>query len=182
MSTQRTDALAEKLMPMIETMTAENAMEYIAVAMTGFCQLASALETELAAVTKERDAFRASFCGGLCDTGETPEQAKARWETQAFIDGVSAVIIASELAKERDALRADLARVSEELGLPPTMGPAPGWLRQWNDDLGKTRKELAAERAKVECLGDALEYYANCAKSGFISQKAIAETAPEGTK
>jgi len=34
------------------------------------------------------------------------------------------------LAAEVRALRADLARVSEELGLPPSIGPAPGELRR----------------------------------------------------
>jgi hypothetical protein len=61
------------------------------------------LETELAAMTKERDAFRASFCNGPAyDTKETPEQARERWDKQALIEGVSAVIIAREAIKERD--------------------------------------------------------------------------------
>jgi hypothetical protein len=124
MSTPRTDAL-EKKHPSPREQT----------------ELCRTLETELAAVTKERDAFRAAFCGGLCDTGETPEQARARWETQAFIDGVSAVIIAREL-----------------------------------------QKELAAERAKVERLRDALPRLTNCyCCEKYVCQacKALAETAPK---
>ena len=55
MSTPRVDALAKELSPMIDTMTADNAMEYIRVSMHAFCALASQLETELAAMTTERD-------------------------------------------------------------------------------------------------------------------------------
>lgn len=35
---------------------------------------------------------------------------------------------AEQIRRDRDALRADLARISAELGLPPRIGPAPGEL------------------------------------------------------
>lgn len=49
----------------------------------------------------------------------------------------------AEVEAERDALRADLARISEELGLPPGIGPAPGELR-------RERDALKAKLAKAE--------------------------------
>lgn len=45
-------------------------------------------------------------------------------------------------AAEIKRLRADLARISEEMGLPPTVGPAPGALKRivaWANDAGPLR-------------------------------------------
>jgi hypothetical protein len=79
------------------------------------------LETELAAVTKERDAFRAAFCNGPAyDTGETPEQARERFEKNGFIEGVSAVIIARELQKELAAERAKVEMLRDVLQITLT--------------------------------------------------------------
>ena len=60
----------------------------------------------------ERDAFRNAFCNGPAyDTGETPEQARERWDKEAFIEGVSAVLIARQAIKERDAEREKVAKL-----------------------------------------------------------------------
>lgn len=40
-----------------------------------------------------------------------------------------------QIRRDRDALRADLARISAELGLPPRIGPAPGELARLVGDL-----------------------------------------------
>ena len=79
-------------------------------------EFARQLETELAAMTKERDAFRVAFCNGpVYDTGETPEQARERWDKEAFIEGVSAVLIARQAIKERDAEREKVAKLRDEV-------------------------------------------------------------------
>lgn len=40
-------------------------------------------------------------------------------------------------------LEADLARISAELGLPPKIGPAPGWLREQMDGYKQALADLA---------------------------------------
>ena len=51
-----------------------------------------------------------------------------------------------EVMSRIDAQAADMARVSAELGLPPTIGPAPGYL----SNLVKTNRAQAAEIAAYE--------------------------------
>lgn len=60
--------------------------------------------------------------------------------------------LANALA-EIEQLRAELARVSDELGLPPSIGPAPGALRQI---LGHAAEGITL-RARCEKLEKALE-------------------------
>ena len=111
------------------------------------------LETELAAVTKERDAFRAAFCNGPdYDTGETPEQARERFDKNGEIEGVSAVIIARELAKELTAERAKVAKLRD----------ACEWIAKLYDD-GKPIHSVAMDAYSMKCE----------------AAKALTETAPK---
>jgi hypothetical protein len=57
---------------------------------------------------------------------------------------------AGEWQAEVSALRADLARISEEMGLPPTIGPAPGELRRLLHDGRAAGEALAPLRAENE--------------------------------
>jgi hypothetical protein len=67
---------------------------------------------------------------------------------------------------ERDALKADLARVSVEMGLPPSVGQAPGELRrfmrerrEWLAEVQRLKADhelLAAQHAAVANERDAL--------------------------
>jgi len=50
-------------------------------------------------------------------------QRAEKWVKQ---DNITEDAALAELVAERDALRADLARISRELGLPPGIGPAEG--------------------------------------------------------
>lgn len=50
------------------------------------------------------------------------------------------------LLGEIERLRADLARVSAEMGLPPTIGPAPGEIERTMREHAETRAQLAALR------------------------------------
>lgn len=60
---------------------------------------------------------------------------------------------AATAAQERDALKADCARISAEFGLPPTMAPAEGWVAAqvaaWKRDRDE-RDRLAAEVATLQ--------------------------------
>ena len=51
---------------------------------------------------------------------------------------------AATAENERDFLRCDLARISTELGLPPTIGPAPGEIARLVTEVSRLRAELAA--------------------------------------
>jgi hypothetical protein len=57
---------------------------------------------------------------------------------------------APALLDELGALRADLARISEEYGLPPTIGPAPGEIKRREQLLKDYRDDLAAARAVLD--------------------------------
>lgn len=65
---------------------------------------------------------------------------------QAEADFEAATARNLEAEKELTALKADLARVSEELGLPPTIGPAPGELKRRESLLQDSLAEV--ERLK----------------------------------
>jgi len=58
---------------------------------------------------------------------------------------------AEEAEAEALALRADLARISEEMGLPPTIGPAPGTLKRLLDD-GKAAAAEALALREALCM------------------------------
>lgn len=51
-----------------------------------------------------------------------------------------------EVEGRAKALAADLARVSDELGLPPAIGPEPGWLRRQMDGYSEALAERDALR------------------------------------
>lgn len=53
-------------------------------------------------------------------------------------------------AAELDRLRADMARVSVEFGLPPEMVPAPGWIAQQVSRWEQQERELARLRAALK--------------------------------
>jgi len=53
---------------------------------------------------------------------------------------------APALLDELGALRADLARISEEYGLPPTIGPAPGEIKRREQLLRDYQKQAEAAR------------------------------------
>lgn len=56
-----------------------------------------------------------------------------------------------QIRRDRDALRADLARISAELGLPPRIGPAPGELARLLRELRALCRQ-AAERIDADAL------------------------------
>ena len=63
-------------------------------------------------------------------------------------------------AKRIRELEADLARISEELGLPPTIGPAPGWLkRNLGDGIEAVQRARTLELA-LRILAEAADAYA----------------------
>jgi len=93
------------------------------------------------------------------------QKALAEAGVSAGADGAIAPGVV-RLMEERDALRADLARVSEEMGLPQMVGPAPGELRRslrlGKDALARlaeleARALEAPEPATKEALGEAIE-------------------------
>lgn len=95
-------------------------------------------------------------CGGnnqLFSGYETQERA-AEWWNRRTEPGPSAEI---------ESLRADLARVSEELGLPPTIGPAPGWLKE---TIARAKSERVAFIAVLRMFVEAEEAWAR-EKSGM---------------
>ena len=54
--------------------------------------------------------------------------------------------------RERDALKADCARISAELGLPPGIGPADGEIRRIADTASIQQVEIAALKRRLEPL------------------------------
>lgn len=86
--------------------------------------------------------------------GETRQHD--RWETFATGAGLDArrrarcpgsgqpIETAEQIRRDRDALQADCARISAELGLPPRIGPAPGELARLVGDLRALCREAAA--------------------------------------
>lgn len=66
------------------------------------------------------------------------------------LDTLSAAV--DELRKERDAFKADLARVSGKPSSSPSVGPVPGWLKE---SLGGLAAERDAARAELVVLGSA---------------------------
>ena len=108
MSTPRVDALAKELSPMIDTMTAENAFEYIRVSMNAFCALASQLETELAAMTTERDsAFallkteRDAFADMLAQRDAEREKV---WKMRNAMDKIEGIAETNRPSSEEDQI------------------------------------------------------------------------------
>ena len=74
------------------------------------------------------------------------------------------------------ALEADLARISEEMGLPPTIGPAPGALRRLLDD-GKhavARLEEAEAAIKAAVLAEREACAEKCMQRGDSLGGAVA--------
>jgi hypothetical protein len=57
---------------------------------------------------------------------------------------------APELLAENERLRADLARVSLELGLPPTIGPVPGQITAMRKESTRIRECLIKANSQAE--------------------------------
>ena len=57
-------------------------------------------------------------------------------------------------------LEAELGRISEELGLPRTIGPAPGWLKRNLDDGGEAAKRVRTLELALRILAEAADAYA----------------------
>ena len=82
------------------------------------------------------------------------------WDNEAVEDAADMIL---DLRAERDALKSDCARISAELGIPPTMAPAPGYI----STLVATNTALSA---RVEALTRAGEDVRDCLNgfSGLI--------------
>jgi len=97
--------------------------------------LLDAAEARAAKAEKERDDRRFAAWCPRCESWQAPELVG--------LDGRCHVHLVpteppEKIRRERDALRADCARISEELDLPPTIGPAPGEIRRLRDrDLAR---------------------------------------------
>jgi hypothetical protein len=57
---------------------------------------------------------------------------------------------APELLAENERLRADLARVSVEFGLPPTIGPAPGQITAMRQESARIRACLIKANSQAD--------------------------------
>lgn len=75
----------------------------------------------------------------LRDVWAAIEQHKANLATIESLESHNA-----KLVEELDRLRADLAQLSEEMGLPPGIRWAPGVLKRWLDDFESARALFAS--------------------------------------
>jgi hypothetical protein len=71
----------------------------------------------------------------------------------ASVDCMTLLEAITSLTARIAELEAELARVSDEFGLPPTIGPAPGEIKRIIGDKDRRIAELEAERdrLRVEC-------------------------------
>lgn len=70
----------------------------------------------------------------------------------------------ARLSSENARLRADLARVSEEMGLPPTVGPAAGEIRRMCTISEQMHAELRALREVARAAREVVDRYGRAAK------------------
>jgi hypothetical protein len=69
---------------------------------------------------------------------------------QASKQDAELMAAAPELLAENERLRADLARVSLELGLPPTIGPVPGQITAMRKESTRIRECLIKANSQAE--------------------------------
>ena len=95
--------------------------------------------------------YRAS--GAAESTESFSGDTRSEWECLAWLEALrrarcpgsgQPIETAEQIRRDRDALRADCARISAELGLPPRIGPAPGELARLVGDLRALCREAAA--------------------------------------
>ena len=98
----------------------------------------------------ERDNARAER-----DNAEAQYSASRNAVREALEAGATEHVLdaAKRVMAERDALKSDLARVSEELGLPPGIGPAAGEIRKLRMTCSRALAALASIKdiAKESC-------------------------------
>jgi len=114
------------------------------------CPMCAAKAT-IATLRAELQAAQAEHRVTLCAFAERSRIAE---ESERYL--------ANELAAARaevTRLYDELGRVSEELGLPRSIGPAPGWLKQQMSDAKQTREQLQAAQALLADALDGIEYF-----------------------